>query len=134
MASPDLCTEEEIAHMVHDFYDRVRLDEILGPIFNGHISDWDHHLVKLVDFWSSILRGTGRFSGTPMPKHVALSGLNAELFRRWLSLFNETTQALDNQAMREQADNAAQRIAQSLWYGYQMSRNGDRLPADLGND
>ncbi|WP_025917953.1 group III truncated hemoglobin [Herminiimonas sp. CN] len=134
MATPELCTEQEISRMVHDFYDRVRLDEVLGPIFNGHISDWDHHLAKLVDFWSSILRGTGRFSGTPMPKHTALPGLNAELFRRWLSLFHETTQALDNQAMREQADSAAQRIAQSLWYGYQMSRNADQLPAELHHD
>lgn len=134
MATSDLCTEEEIAHLVHDFYDRVRLDDVLGPIFNHHVADWDRHLVRLVDFWSSTLRGTGRFSGTPMPMHAALPGLNAELFRHWLSLFHETTRTLDNQALRQQADAMAQRIAQSLWYGYQMSRNPDQLPAELQND
>lgn len=131
MATPDLCTDEEISQMVHDFYAKVRLDDVLGPIFNSHISNWDHHLSKLVDFWSSILRGTGRFSGTPMPKHAALPGLNAELFRRWLSLFHETTQTLGNEAMRQQADAMAQRIAQSLWYGYQLNRHPDQFPTEL---
>lgn len=134
MATSALCTDEEISWMVHHFYAKVRRDEVLGPIFNRHISDWDHHLSKLVDFWSSILCGTGRFSGTPMPKHAALPGLNAELFRRWLSLFHETTQELDNEAMREQANSMAQRIAQSLWYGYQIQRNPEQFPAELGDD
>ena len=68
----DLCTEAEVAQLVHSFYACVRQDEVLGPIFERHIHDWDHHLAKLVDFWSSILRRTGRFSGAPMPKHAAL--------------------------------------------------------------
>ena len=49
-----LCTEEEIRTLVHDFYDDVRQDALLGPIFNSRIHDWDAHLAKLVDFWSSI--------------------------------------------------------------------------------
>ncbi|MCW5605191.1 MAG: group III truncated hemoglobin, partial [Burkholderiales bacterium] len=76
MYAPDLCTDGEIADMVHAFYAKVRCDEVLGPIFETHIDDWDHHLAKLVDFWSSVLRGTRRFSGAPMPKHAALPGLN----------------------------------------------------------
>ena len=131
MASPDLCTDEEIAGMVHAFYARVRRDDMLGPIFNTHVEDWDHHLAKLVDFWSSILRGTGRFSGTPMTKHVELPELNAELFLRWLSLFREITAAQANREMGERAYAMAQRIAQSLWYGYQMNRRPDALPTDL---
>jgi hemoglobin len=85
--SPNLCTEQEIVDLVHSFYAAVRKDEKLGPIFNHHVKNWDHHLSTLVDFWSSILRGTGRFRGTPMPKHVALPDLHAELFERWLNLF-----------------------------------------------
>ncbi|HWK72958.1 MAG TPA: group III truncated hemoglobin [Povalibacter sp.] len=131
MAAPDLCTDQEIARMVHAFYADVRRDELLGPIFNGHVADWDHHLAVLVDFWSSILRGTGRFSGSPMTKHVALPELSAELFERWLTLFRRTTAAQPNQAMGEQAYTMARRIARSLWYGYQMSRSPDAMPADL---
>lgn len=126
-----VCTEEEVSSMVHAFYARVRSDEVLGPIFNTHIHDWDSHLAQLVDFWSSILRRTGRFTGAPMPRHAVLPGLTPALFQRWLALFRETTCALPNRAMGEQAFATAQRIAQSLWYGYQMSRRPHEMPADL---
>jgi len=129
--SPDLCTEEAITDLVHQFYAAVRRDERLGPIFNGHVRDWDEHLAKLVDFWSSILRGTRRFTGTPMPKHIALPDLSAELFQRWLALFRETAAAQPNQAMAGHAVEMAQRIAQSLWYGYQLSRAPETPPAGL---
>lgn len=131
MAKSDLCTEDEVAALVHAFYAKVRRDDALGPIFNGHIDDWDHHLSKLTDFWSAILRGTARFSGTPMPKHVALPGLSAELFQRWLALFHETTLEQPNQAMGAQAYAMAQRIAQSLWFGYQINHRPDEMPTAL---
>jgi hemoglobin len=66
-----------------------------------------------------------------MPKHVALPGLSAELFGRWLTLFGETTATLANAAMRERARELAQRVAESLWYGYQMARRTDALPETL---
>ena len=131
MSARELCSDEEVAVMVHAFYVEVRRDAVLGPIFNGHIKDWDHHLVKLVDFWSSMLRGTGRFTGTPMPKHVALPGLSAELFQRWLALFHETTSVQPNLAMGERAYMMAQRIAESLWYGYQMGHQPGKMPTAL---
>ena len=127
----DLCTEQEITRLVHEFYAKVRRDEVLGPIFNAHIQDWDRHLAKLVDFWSSVLLRTGRFTGAPMPKHAALPGLSADLFHRWLALFHETASAQSNQALGQSAYAMAQRIAQSLWYGYQMSRDPGRLPTEL---
>ncbi len=127
MPSADLCTEEEIAQLVHRFYDAVRQDEVLGPIFNRHVKNWDAHLPTMVDFWSSALRGTARFKGSPMPKHAALPGLDIELFRRWLRLFRQTTGALPNAALAEKANDLAQRIAQSLWYGYRMSQDGRSL-------
>lgn len=129
--SADLCTETEISDLVHAFYARVRQDAVLGPIFDAHVDDWDHHLAKLVDFWSSILRRTGRFSGSPMTKHAALSELSAELFHRWLGLFRETAAEQPNRAMAAQACAMAERIAQSLWLGYQMSRSPDAIPTEL---
>jgi hemoglobin len=131
MPSPDLCTEDEITFLVHDFYSRVRRDAALGPIFDAHVRDWDVHLAKMVDFWSSALRGTARFRGTPMPRHVALPGLSAQLFGRWLELFGETTAALANAPMRDRANELARRIAESLWYGYQISRQAEGLPQNL---
>jgi hemoglobin len=131
MLNPDLCSEAEVTRLVHDFYAKVRDDDRLGPIFAAQIHDWDHHLGKMVDFWSSTLRGTARYRGTPMPKHAALPGLEPSLFRRWLTLFHETTAELGNPAMQARADELAERIAESLWMGYQMARDPERIAAKL---
>jgi hemoglobin len=133
MPDAELCSEVEIQQLVQGFYASVRRDEVLGPIFDGHVADWDEHLVKLTDFWSSALRGTRRYRGTPMPTHAALPGLSAELFERWLRLFNENAAKLPNERLRERATALAQRIAQSLWYGYQMHRDPDRVAEDLSH-
>jgi hemoglobin len=130
MPHPDLCTEEEIFQLVHAFYTDVRKDELLGPVFRDHVKNWDKHLATMVDFWSSALRGTAGVRGRPMPKHAALPGLSAELFRRWLAVFRSTTEAMPNAAMRERANELALRIAQSLWYGYQLSHQA-RAPQVL---
>lgn len=126
-----MCTEAEVAGLVHAFYARIRQDEVLGPIFERHIDDWDGHLAKLVDFWSSLLRRTARFSGAPMPRHAALPGLSSQLFERWLKLFRENAATHPNQAMARQACMMAGRVAQSLWMGYQICRDPQAVPTAL---
>lgn len=133
MPTPELCTEDEVVHLVHDFYARVRDDAVLGPVFDAHIHDWDHHLSKMVDFWSSTLRGTARYRGTPMPAHVALPGLEPGLFHRWLVLFDETVRAIDNPPMQARANDLARRIAESLWFGYQAHRDPKRIARTLSH-
>ena len=130
MSRADLCDEDDVAQLVHGLYAKVRQDAVLGPFFDAYVADWDHHLEKMVDFWSSTLRGTGRYRGTPMPKHTALPGLDVRMFERWLSLFRETTLSLGNPGLRARADDLAARIAQSLWYGYQMNDTPDRIPQE----
>ena len=126
-----LCTEQEITELIHAFYARVTQDQLIGPIFTAHIQDWPSHLDKMVDFWSSTLRGTARFRGNPMGTHSRIDGVTQEHFHRWLALFQQTTQELDNAALRDRANELALRIAQSLWYGYQMNRQPDALPLAL---
>jgi hemoglobin len=77
------------------------------------------------------LRGTARFRGSPMVTHNRLTGISETHFQRWLELFRQTTQDLDNPALQERANDLSMRIAQSLWYGYQMSRQADVLPSTL---
>ena len=125
MQSATLCTEEEIVQLVHNFYDAVRRDEMLGPIFNRHVKNLDAHLPAMLDFWSSALRGTARFRGSPVVKHAALPALTIELFQQWLGLFRQTTCAMPNIALAEKANELARRIAQSLWYNYQMHGSAD---------
>ena len=129
MPRADLCTEAEVSQLVNSFYKKVRDDDRLAPIFARHVKDWDRHLATMVDFWSSALRGTARFRGSPLPKHAAIPGLSADLFQHWLQLFHQTSEALPNAAFREKANDLARRIADSLFYGYQMSQGIDLAEA-----
>ena len=52
-------TEEMIRTLVLTFYAKVRKDPTLGPIFDQAIGDWDDHLEKLTDFWSSVMATIG---------------------------------------------------------------------------
>lgn len=84
-------TEQEIRDLVFAFYDRVRADELLGPVFESRLSDrWEPHLEKMCDFWSSILLGTGRFNGNPVQTHALVPGISPAHFDRWLELFQLT--------------------------------------------
>lgn len=127
MSHAPLCSNQEIHDLVHDFYDRIRTDSILGPIFDSHIDDWDTHLEIMVRFWSSLLLSSGEYQGSPMARHTALPELNASLFERWLDLFHQTTRELSNTAMARKAEEFSRRIARSLWYGYQMHHAPDQM-------
>ncbi|WP_369969110.1 group III truncated hemoglobin [Stenotrophomonas rhizophila] len=120
--SLELCSEQEVTRLVHDFYARVRDEPRLAPVFTARVHDWDAHLAQLVDFWSAMLRGTRRFSGTPMPKHMAMDELDRDLFDRWLQLFRQTTAECANPPMQRLADDVATRIADTFWRRFQMLR------------
>jgi hemoglobin len=130
---PNLYAEEEIEQLVHTFYAKARKDPSLGPIFEAHVVDWDAHFIQMINFWSAQLRGTSRFRGAPMPKHIVLPELTAELFKRWLDLFQQTTCELGNTVLQQHADSIALFIANRLWHGYQLSHFPDKQPSPLSN-
>ena len=117
-------TEEDIAALVTAFYDRVREDSALGPIFNGAIGNWPHHVEKLKAFWSSVLLTTGRYKGQPMVAHVRQEQhMTPESFARWLTLWRETSdEVLAPEAAAIFQEKAA-RIAESLQLGVQFYRD-----------
>jgi hemoglobin len=81
--------EASIRTMVDAFYVRVRADGLLGPIFNSLITDWDEHMPKMYDFWSSAVLRTGRYSGRPLEVHMGLPGAGPDHYRRWIDLWRE---------------------------------------------
>jgi hemoglobin len=84
-------TEDDIRRFVVRFYDEVRADPELGPIFEGRLgSHWGAHLERMVDFWSSILLATGRYRGNPLETHASIPGLESRHYERWLTLFEAT--------------------------------------------
>ena len=91
MAEKTGIDEVMICHLVHTFYARIRQDTVIGPIFERVIGeDWDPHLAKMCDFWSSVMLLTGRYKGTPMVAHMRLKMVQPLHFERWLELFRQT--------------------------------------------
>ncbi|MBV9509716.1 MAG: group III truncated hemoglobin [Caulobacteraceae bacterium] len=105
-----------IRSLVHGFYADVRADDLIGPVFEAKVDDWDGHLAKLCDFWSSVVLMTGRFSGKPMQAHIPLP-IGAEHFERWLALFRSAAARLCPPAAAELFVARAERIAESLQLG-----------------
>ncbi len=116
-----------IALFVERFYAAVRADDILGPIFAERIADWPTHLERMNRFWRSVLHNSGEFSGNPMVKHMAIPGLTAQHFDRWLTLFYTTLAEIElfPQATLLVADKARM-IADSLLTGIEVQRAGIR--------
>ncbi|MDA9126135.1 group III truncated hemoglobin [Flavobacteriaceae bacterium] len=93
--------QEDIHLLVNTFYSKIRKDELLGPIFNSHISEnqWPHHLIKLTDFWETNLFGVRKFKGNPTKKHLKVDEnldyrIDALHFGKWLNLWVETINEL----------------------------------------
>ncbi|HEU0135846.1 MAG TPA: group III truncated hemoglobin, partial [Flavobacterium sp.] len=53
----EISNRNDVGKIVRTFYSKVRLDQTLGPIFNGIITDWEEHLERLTDFWNMNLFG-----------------------------------------------------------------------------
>ena len=99
--------------LVHRFYDRIRADVVLGPIFAARITDWAPHLDRMVAFWSSVALMTGRYHGRPVPAHANLP-VDSRHFRLWLALFRTTAEEVCPPAGAAHVIERAERIAQSL--------------------
>jgi len=84
-------TEEQIAELVETFYEVARKDDLIGPIFEEYVSDWDLHMPKMKRFWSSAVLRTGTYSGRPYEAHQKIPGLEQKHFDRWQQLFTEVT-------------------------------------------
>jgi hemoglobin len=109
-------TEAMIERLVHAFYDKVRADAVLGPVFDARIRDWGPHLQQMCAFWSSVALMTGRYHGTPMVKHAPLP-VDAAHFDRWLALFEQTAHEVCPGEAEAHFVERARRIATSLELG-----------------
>ena len=104
-----------LGQLVDAFYARIRQDEALGPIFNDAVDDWPEHIGKLTDFWSSVMLGSGRYKGQPVPAHRKhRDRISPALFDRWLALWARTTDEMMLPEVASALQEKAGRIAESL--------------------
>jgi len=123
--------EVMIRRLVHGFYDRVRADKVLGPVFAERIHDWPPHLERMCAFWSSVALMTGVYIGRPMQAHQTLP-VDATHFDRWLAIFEAVAQELCPAVAAGHFIERARRIAESLEMGVAQHEgvllgNGERF-------
>ncbi len=108
-----------LRQLVETFYGRVRLDPMIGPVFEAAIDDWPHHFDLLTRFWASVLRAERRYEGRPMPAHLKL-GLTPPMFERWLEHWGAVTGELfapsDAAILRERAWRIGQAFQSVLFF------------------
>ncbi len=109
-------SEESIGALVKTFYERVRGDPRLGPVFEAKIESaaWPTHLSTMKRFWSSVMLGSRAYSGNPVAVHRAVPGLERPLFAHWLALFRRTAEDLFETEPAAAFAAKAERIAFSL--------------------
>ena len=101
--------------LVDRFYAKVRVDPVLGPVFERVVrGKWGPHLETMRNFWSSVMLTSGRYKGAPVPAHLRVKGIEPQMFDRWLRLFGETCDELFENEVAEVFRTKAARIAESL--------------------
>lgn len=94
----DLDVRDEVAEFVRRFYRHIAQDDRFHPYFEtiAHV-DWDVHVRDLTDFWTGVLlTGRDRDPVRVLEAHRWLhdaTPFDAELFDRWLEIFETTLDA-----------------------------------------
>ncbi|MFG0260612.1 MAG: group III truncated hemoglobin [Phycisphaerales bacterium JB041] len=113
-SAPGRVTEADIRALVDAFYESVRGDSLLGPVFARHVADWSVHLPKMYSFWSTVILRTGRYAGRPIEVHEALPTLTRAHFDRWLGLWEQTVESVLRPEARPAFVLSATRMAASM--------------------
>lgn len=123
-------SRREVDFLVRRFYEKVRIHEVLGPVFNQIVEDWEHHLVHLSDFWEMILLqtgpGAGKFNPTKVHREVDAS-MNHQIdqvhFGNWLELWFSTIDRYFEGEVADFAKEHARRMAHMLFMRIWEARN-----------
>jgi hemoglobin len=116
----DISSRADVERLVDTFYEHVRSDELLGPIFDDVARvDWATPLPKMYAFWEAVLFGVAGFKGNPLATHLALARrtpLTAREFRRWVALFHQAVDRLFAGPTAMEAKRRAEHIAATMHY------------------
>lgn len=125
MMKKDIGSREDIVKLVDTFYERVRRNKTIGPIFNDVAKvNWEAHMPRMYDFWSGMLLGDNSYTGNPMTPHIQLSKrtpMTDTEFSEWLSLFTDTVDDLFEGEIAQEAKTRAENIARLMMFKIQTA-------------
>jgi hemoglobin len=116
----DIIARKDVKHLVVSFYQKVRKDKVLGPIFNQVIVEWEAHFELLTDFWETQLFLKRKYHGNPVTAHQEVDekvghSVTSEHFGLWLNLWFETIDELFEGETAWIAKNRAQKMSTMLF-------------------
>lgn len=83
----DITSFKDVQFLVDRFYETVRTDPFISPIFNSRLEGrWEMHHHKLYRFWHTILLRRPDYFGNPVPVHFNMN-LDEKHFEHWLKLW-----------------------------------------------
>lgn len=116
MNKSDIATLQDIKILVDTFYERVRANDLLGPIFNNLLKDrWPAHLEKMYRFWQTVLLEQHTYSGSPFLPHAKLP-VDQQHFTVWLSLWHQTVNDFFEGTKAEEAKWRGEKMAEMFLY------------------
>ena len=116
----DISNRNHVALLVRTFYKKIRTHQILGPIFNQVITDWEAHFELLTDFWETQLFLKRKYHGNPVIAHQEVDNktnntITSEHFGLWLNLWFKTIDELFEGETAWVAKNRAQKMSTMLF-------------------
>ncbi|HVS96535.1 MAG TPA: group III truncated hemoglobin [Puia sp.] len=124
----DISNIEDIRSLVDRFYDKVREDKVIGPIFIGAIGDhWPAHLDKMYRFWQTVLLEEHTYFGSPFAPHAQMP-LEGRHFDAWLGHWSATVDELFAGPRAEEAKWRAGKMAEMFLSKILYYRNNSARP------
>ena len=111
---PDILSLDDIKLLVNTFYDAAKKDDLIGPVFNEKVKDWDRHLNIMYTFWETVILDAYSYKGSPFNQHKDLP-VNKTHFDRWVQLFSKIVDENFSGTNAENAKQRAQQLATVFW-------------------
>ena len=120
-------TEADLPALLAAFYDAAAREPLLAGYFAP--LDMAAHLPVIADFWATILFHADRYRGNAFRPHLALPGLGAPHFARWLAVLEATVDARHAGPAAEAMKAAGHRIARAMYLRLGVGGSGpERVP------
>ena len=104
--------DEDLYDLLVAFYETVSADALLAPYFAE--VDMREHMPRIVNFWSTLLFHSGRYSGNAFAPHLKMPGLTAGHFARWVATLEATVDARFAGPFAQTMKEVGHRIAYSM--------------------
>jgi hemoglobin len=103
----DISSRNDIEKLVRHFYSKLLKDEMISKHFVQ--LDLEHHIPRIVAFWSFVLLDEAGYNTNVFEKHLHLQ-LDMEQTQRWVKLFKESVDELFTGEKAELAKQRAESI------------------------